>query len=61
MEAMLQRQILFIGDAMYEVHAEMGSQFRENQQLDMFRAQLEELKEIKAAGAHAFALPCSIG
>ena len=53
-DIMIKRQGLFISDAAYEVHCEMGSQVRENEQLDKFRAQLTELQNIKAAGAKAF-------
>ena len=54
MDIMIKRQGLFISDAAYEVHCEMGSQVREREQLDKFRAQLTELQNIKAAGAKAF-------
>jgi phosphosulfolactate synthase (CoM biosynthesis protein A) len=62
MDAMIKRQQLFVEDAAYEVHCEMGSQVRENMQLDAFKAELEDLRRMKAAGANAFArsFPCSI-
>ena len=59
---MVERQRLFVDDAEYEVHCEMGSQVWENMQLDQFRAQLDDLLAMKAAGPAAFAgsLPCSV-
>ena len=55
MDAMIGRQRLFIGDAQYELHCEMGSQYRERLQLEEFQAQLTDLQQMKAAGAHMFA------
>ena len=55
MDAMIARQYLFIGDAQYELHCEMGSQYQERLQVERFQAQLEDLHQIKAAGAHVFA------
>ena len=42
---MVRRMRLFVSDANYEVHAEMGSQVRENQQLEEFQTQNKLLRQ----------------
>ena len=47
MDKLVERMKLAISDAHFEIHAEMGSQFRERQQLEQFEKDQEKIRQIK--------------